>query len=164
MGWLFRCQHRKEVRDFSLKKNNKDSLERHCRSCESHLRDGRAQYPPDDLPKRCRICGELKPASEFHVEKRRATGRSRCCKVCNKESLRKNQKRVMALGIYVPRMRKICPKCNKEKLAKGFSKVAVSSDGLAIHCKECIIIVNKQSWAKAKMRRVSEDTNKGPMG
>ena len=48
----------------------------------------KVEYPRSTEPKRCKLCKEVKPAAEYHTEKRTPSGLSAKCKDCARARLR----------------------------------------------------------------------------
>lgn len=93
---------------FTSCKINPDGLQHYCRQCQSHGERQRQQHlktvPYGGVPAhilsaahlRCSGCGETKPATEFHTDRNRRSGRQSDCKACQQS---KDAKRYTAKGV-----------------------------------------------------------------
>jgi hypothetical protein len=109
------------------------------------------------LSKRCKDCGEVKPATEFWKLKSSRDGLAYYCKACfglrNSRSYRKKQK---SLGKQtreyrrysdVPDGMKYCARCKEVKSVDEFGKNRSEKSGLTNYCRPC------HSAAMAEIRR-----------
>jgi hypothetical protein len=83
-----KCGLVKELRDFARDPKYKDEIMLHCRSCVSRISGAQPARVPVDTPQQCRKCNKVKPASEYHINKRRPTSLENACKPCILESQR----------------------------------------------------------------------------
>jgi hypothetical protein len=139
-----KCGLVKELRDFARDAKYKDEIGHHCRSCVSRNSGAQPTRVPLDTPQQCSKCNEVKPASEYHINKKRPTGLQNVCKPC----ILGNQRiRNMSLKASkkVPRQEKVCTACGQTKSVSGFYKRRNSNDGLSFWCKPCTSAYRKQS-------------------
>jgi hypothetical protein len=138
------CKITKELRDFVRDARSKDGTWYICRSCMS-IYHGR-QFPklPVDTPQQCKQCNEVKPATEFNLDKTSPTGLRRECKPCYRRS--KNDRRLMLRKsrVVVQRQEKLCTTCKRTKPASDFHKQSASIDGLSFVCKDCQKAINQK--------------------
>lgn len=97
--------------------------------------------------KRCRDCGEVKPAAGFWRRSQSPDGLALYCKPCfarrNGKSYRRKRKpagfelRPFRLRPTVPDGMNHCPRCDEVKLLSDFGSSRSEKSGLAAHCKPC---------------------------
>lgn len=78
--------------------------------------------------KKCSKCHEIKPASEFSLDRSRKSGLQPQCKSCKSIAKPKEQ---------LPEGKKRCTKCKKIKDVDEFGKSTRRKDGLRLYCKLC---------------------------
>jgi hypothetical protein len=105
--------------------------------------------------KYCRDCGELRPASEFTRDRRRADGLSFYCKVharrrvnASKDLRRGAPRARYPREVAVPEGSKWCPDCGAVKPIGDFVRNAGHSTGRGPYCKPCHNIRGKASKEK----------------
>jgi hypothetical protein len=138
------CGLVKELRDFARDAKCKDEIGHHCRSCVSRNSGAQPTRVPLDTPQQCSRCNEVKPASEYHINKKRPTGLHSMCKPCKSEYQRVRSVSWKA-SEKVPRHQKVCTACGQTKTVSEFHKRRISSDGFSYHCKSCKGAYYKQS-------------------
>ncbi|GAA4226935.1 hypothetical protein GCM10022254_13340 [Actinomadura meridiana] len=109
------------------------------------------------LSKRCRDCGEIKPATAFWRLKSSKDGLAYYCKACfglrNSRSYRSKQKslgkdtREYRRYSDVPKGMKYCARCKETKSINEFGRNRAESSGLTSYCRPC------HSAAMAEIRR-----------
>lgn len=95
----------------------------------------------DHTLKRCYVCGESKPLSEFHRCRARRDGRQTYCKACtNLVSDRQRRKRGVPKRPErppAPAGHKVCSKCGHTKPVGAFRKNRKGYLGRGSHCTDC---------------------------
>jgi hypothetical protein len=132
------CKVTKELRDFTRDANSKDGTSYRCRSCGSKKDSVLALKSPIGTPQQCKQCNEVKPATEYHLNKRSSTGLQNVCKPCYR---RRNNDRYLRLRkstrVFVQRQEKLCSACRKTKPVSEFYKDSAKIDGVLYQCKDC---------------------------
>lgn len=94
----------------------------------------------DRVEKRCTLCGEWKPATDFYRASAATDGLQARCKGCHAARVRAYRHRLKRLnsGRQLPSdYKKRCPRCELIKSAAEFHRNASSRDGLHWVCREC---------------------------
>lgn len=87
----FACKESKPAGEFYVNKQKKDGLSSYCKPC--HIAKKSSYYVAHpkvrlDGLKRCPQCGDTKPLSDFHNNKRSHDGLASYCKPCSVNSVR----------------------------------------------------------------------------
>lgn len=82
-----KCHTDKLETEFYTDKSKPSGLTSHCKPCIcAHVKRYNELHPADhsatDQPKKCRTCGETKPPSEFHRDKKLMDGLKQDCRPC----------------------------------------------------------------------------------
>ena len=136
-----RCGEIKPVSEFYAHPTGRDGLNSRCiPCCKDAARTSRLARRPPRRPytvqsKRCTLCGEIKPVSEFSRDKRHRNGLTSWCRVCI------NARHVEHRRSLEPREPttepKRCAKCGEIKPASEFYRSLTASDGRKSWCKAC---------------------------
>jgi hypothetical protein len=131
------CKRRKELRDFTKDANSKDGTRCICRSCMIKYQSRLVPKLPVDTPQQCKQCNEVKPATEYHPNKRSPTGLRKECKPCCRRRENDRKLRLRKSRVVVQRQEKLCTTCKRTKPASDFHKQSSVIDGLTHVCKDC---------------------------
>jgi hypothetical protein len=158
-----KCRLVKELCDFGWDANLKDRILPHCRSCISRKNGARPARAPVDIPQQCSKCNEVKPASEYHLDRKSSTGLDRLCKRCKSERQSENRRNRFAIlkesKQMIPRHKKLCTTCGQTQSVSEFYKTPMHIDGLGNQCRTCI-----HAYQKAYKKRRSQSKYTGDDG
>lgn len=139
-----KCGKTKHVTEFTKYRLSKTGYKPRCWECQHPGKSREVKKPSKILYKekegykRCSICGEVKPISEFYKSKS-------YCITCSKEFDRKKRIRNTAKHTdawYEEQLRAgatvRCKKCGKIKPVSEFSRVRKTQNGYEYYCNECI--------------------------
>jgi len=113
--------------------------------------------------KRCYICGETKPLTEFSRDKYQKDGYSRKCRECNRIYQRKKYneaKKEKLKQKYGADYKKRCGYCQQVKPAKDFHKRKSAIDGLQMYCKTCMAELQRKRAERYKKNNMSKSKPK----
>ncbi len=88
--------------------------------------------------KRCSVCKEIKPISEFSRHKRHHDGYATICKKCTGLSKRQNYAQRKTIEFDYPEY-KTCRVCEKTLPSSEFARNPLYRDGLEYKCTDCIV-------------------------
>ena len=139
------CRLQKRLIEFTIHKESKDRLSKHCRSCQKQRRRrlyerNRMRLAEKSLSgsKRCRQCGETKPTQEFHRNYANIEGLHNLCKTCRRASDRRRFEKIeRTLADNPPTGNKVCAKCKQETELTDFYVDRTKKDGRKTYCKKC---------------------------
>ena len=147
------CRLQKLLTEFTVHKETKDRLSNHCRLCQKKRR--RQSYARNRTrlaekfltgTKRCRQCGEIKSAQEFHRNYANLEGLHNLCKTCRRASDRRRfEKNERSLADNPPTGKKVCAKCEEETELTNFYVDRTKKDGRKTYCKQCSN-TQKKKW------------------
>lgn len=84
-----KCNSNKPISEFTLCSRNKDGLYHQCKICKNSVRNygnvNRNRYDISVTEKKCRICQQVKPSSQFSKHALCKDGLKNECKLCVKE-------------------------------------------------------------------------------
>jgi len=113
---------------------------------------GSGAMTEDELAKitrRCNICGQEKPLTQFSKNKKGKYGRQYTCKECSREYQRQRREERKAKGVVVPQEKK-CSLCGEVKPASEFYADITAANGLSSQCKECILRVLREKLGRPR--------------
>ena len=111
--------------------------------------------------KPCTGCAEVKPPTEFSINRARPDGRATRCRSCRSVEMRAYYaRRVGRKRIEVQPGEKFCPRCARVQPLEAFAQNAGRKDGKQVYCRECWHVydayrnLSPESKAKTVARQV----------
>lgn len=111
---------------------------------------GTGKVPPMSV-KKCRDCGEVKPAGEFWKRKASPDGLALYCKTCfglrnaasyrSKQAVQGNEVRAYRKRMELPEGVKYCARCESIKSVEEFGRNRARKSGIAAYCRPCYALV-----------------------
>jgi len=114
--------------------------------------------------KACKLCGEVKPLTEFWRRRASKDGLSHYCKSCMKRKTKRRNQLLVERGFpeeKIPIERQ-CTRCKRTLPQTSFARNAIASDGLCHICKDCMHVYDKLYRMRPEVKQSDFEYNRRP--
>jgi hypothetical protein len=140
------CREAKLKNEYNINRTRQDGLNIYCQSCSAAKQ--RARYhempsvsSPTVAEKLCRSCCLIKPAAEYQLNRKDASGLRDICRGCRKLQTQKTSQRRKVSGVVASEQR--CAACGITKLSGDFNLNYKNASCLNEKCKDCMRIYQR---------------------